>query len=606
MVRRVQHIRRSQVITTFGPGAIIETVGGPRIVLTPDKGLFYRSDYCPEDFEITHQRMTEGYLGGARVFRIPSNDELNREPEEYIYRTAPFPKWSLCTDHWKLYRQDVGCPECRRKGTYTEERGRREAIRFVLACSNGHLDDVPWDYAVHEGKPCSNHVYFEWRRRGPSLKDIKIRCPVCKKAVNLGEIYRKAWICPGRHPERGWDYPPEDCKKKAFVIQRQASNLYVPEIMTLFTIPPKASNLHNILYRRKDVLLTMRVYHPEKLESREAFEKLLHELRNVGVFTSAEISEILSYDWSEIEETLHYVFTEDKQKTPYGLFKEEFDAFLRASVSGYPPYPRDSPKVKFYINKNKVRVVTDPFGVKFRVAPVEKLHTVMVLTGYRRFIGKKKEESIDAKLVDISFIKDGKRWYPGTELFGEGIFITLENPEDLWIDKETYREWLNEYTGQDDLELPPQIFIDSEGVKFELHPVFVWWHTFSHLLIRAVSIDSGYSAASIRERVYVDVSDPSKARGGMILYTAQPNSEGTLGGLISLVNRFEHILERAYALAGSCSNDPLCWETKFTSGAKKVMGAACYACLFLSETSCEYRNMWLDRHILLEWLEGRE
>ena len=34
------------------------------------------------------------------------------------------------------------------------------------------------------------------------------------------------------------------------------------------------------------------------------------------------------------------------------------------------------------------------------------------------------------------------------------------------------------------------------GTKEEyLHPVFVWWHTLSHRLITALSVDSGYSSA---------------------------------------------------------------------------------------------------------------
>jgi hypothetical protein len=115
-------------------------------------------------------------------------------------------------------------------------------------------------------------------------------------------------------------------------------------------------------------------------------------------------------------------------------------------------------------------------------------------------------------------------------------------------------------------------------------------------------VDSGYSSASIRERIFLDVdNETGEASGGLLLYTAQPGGDGTLGGLIALVPEFERVLERALYNLDSCSNDPLCGEEEF--GPQKYNGAACYACALISETSCEHRNMSLDRKLLLEgWL----
>jgi hypothetical protein len=191
--------------------------------------------------------------------------------------------------------------------------------------------------------------------------------------------------------------------------------------------------------------------------------------------------------------------------------------------------------------------------------------------------------------VDIGFPDPGNprvKWYPGVELFGEGIFIMLDE-NDGWhfeLEGESARRWREA--------------VDSgaeDGQRF--HPVFVWWHTLSHLLIRSVSLDAGYSSASIRERVYWE-AEGERVRGGIILYSTQPGSDGTLGGLIALVPYFERILERALESSMTCSCDPLCSETRFSRGQHN--GAACYGCLLLSETSCENRNMWLDRNVLKE------
>ena len=70
-----------------------------------------------------------------------------------------------------------------------------------------------------------------------------------------------------------------------------------------------------------------------------------------------------------------------------------------------------------------------------------------------------------------------------------------------------------------------------------------------------------------------------------------------MGGLVGAVQRFEDVLVEALGRLEVCSNDPLCIEVQKSD--VTVNGAACYSCLLISETSCEHRNRWLDRHIVL-------
>ena len=85
--------------------------------------------------------------------------------------------------------------------------------------------------------------------------------------------------------------------------------------------------------------------------------------------------------------------------------------------------------------------------------------------------------------------------------------------------------------------------------------------------------------------------------GGILIYTTSPGEDGSLGGLIGAVDIFEEILKMASERIRLCSNDPLCSEVRKTP--ERINGAACHSCLLISETSCEHRNMWLDRHIIL-------
>jgi hypothetical protein len=84
----------------------------------------------------------------------------------------------------------------------------------------------------------------------------------------------------------------------------------------------------------------------------------------------------------------------------------------------------------------------------------------------------------------------------------------------------------------------------------------------------------------------------------VLLYTSQSGGDGSLGGLIALVPDFERVLKAAQRNIYSCSNDPLCGEQKLAS--EKPNGAACYACLLVSETSCEFGNIYLDRNLMKE------
>ena len=167
-------------------------------------------------------------------------------------------------------------------------------------------------------------------------------------------------------------------------------------------------------------------------------------------------------------------------------------------------------------------------------------------------------------------------------MHGEGIFIDLPPAENLDFNRfETAEAWWSEF---------------KKKKTYLFHPVLVWWHTISHRFIKALSIDSGYSSASIRERVYIKADGDEHVRGGVLLYTSQRGGDGSLGGLIALVPQFSRVVSAALRNLNSCSNDPLCLEQKFALG--RINGAACYACLFLSETSCEFGNSYLDRNLL--------
>jgi hypothetical protein len=207
----------------------------------------------------------------------------------------------------------------------------------------------------------------------------------------------------------------------------------------------------------------------------------------------------------------------------------------------------------------------------------------MVQTGYRR---------LDGNPVDRRASINHEHWYPGVELFGEGIFVDLVdaegNPAAVPVIGEAAAAWRRTAPGTEGW---------VQDVATQLNPEFVWLHTLSHRLISAISLSCGYSSAALRERVFLDTTGRGPQFGGVLIYTVQPGGDGTLGGLVSLVPTFSRVLSRAFNDLDACSNDPLCSREHFNH--ERVNGAACYACLFQSETSCEHRNALLDRNVLL-------
>lgn len=92
---------------------------------------------------------------------------------------------------------------------------------------------------------------------------------------------------------------------------------------------------------------------------------------------------------------------------------------------------------------------------------------------------------------------------------------------------------------------------------------------------------------------------------GILIYTAAPDSEGTLGGLVRLgePGLLGRHIDCALDAMRLCTSDPLCAEHNPPQDGLTLHGASCHACLFSPETSCERGNRYLDRSVLVETVE---
>ena len=498
-----QPIRRSQYITTYGPGAILEGPDGPRVIPTlGDSHIF--DGRRPTDFEITDQRLSQALLGSSGILRLPTNAEVNEPDLRYIYRTYPFPSWSLCVQHGILYHKtsndNRACPRCSSHTSAGDawRRVRRDAIRFVRACPSGHLDDVDWVRAISHSSTSCTPAYLLWRGGGGALRQIDIVCPDCQGQINLGTAYSRDWRCSGRSPEQGSFRP--GCTESSKIIQRGAANLRIPELRTALTIPPRNTRLHR--------LLEMSVVQSVLVATRPTNKQgLLHSLRNLvasGLLVQPVVDEIERYPEPAVLSAMDDTLAGGMASSERELRLEEFQALQEAARLGAPPQPSPTPgsPPQFEVIQQNVRTLVTDSGRRLRVTPVNRLRVVMVQTGYRRL------DPLNS-LVDLSFFDGQRQWYPGVELFGEGIFldfassVSSEQPLSEMRGSAT-TNWFDAWISPSNVHQQTMPY-----AIHELHPVFVWWHTLSHRLINSLAIDSGYSSASIRERVFVDIDDQS-------------------------------------------------------------------------------------------------
>lgn len=599
-----QSIRPSQFITTFGPGSILEGPDGPRVIYNFARSNIFHNHPVSE-FAIDDAGLSRiiSILANAtaQIVRLPTNADFNEPDATAIYETETFPKWSLCVTHNVLYRRrpandnkKTGCPQCgdQPSSYHANLRARREAIRFIQACKNGHMDDVDWFGLFRHRIPGCRPQFLKWTGGGSSLREVQLECPACQDRVNLGDAYGRDLTCSGLYPERGeLSAAKQHCNRSARMMQRGATFLYSPEHITAITIPNLDTSLHQLMAASQRLRLLQSL---EELVGpgfdAGMVKKSLSPSRNPDPSAEAMFRQ---YDDAVILATAKDVLAHQFPETAGELLIHEFTQLQRAATHGHPSQPSVTPGAPplFEVVHGDVR--TDltwpgiPLGLKFRVAPVSRVRVVMVLLGYRRMDNTPEPDR--SQLVSVQHAVGADYWYPGVELFGEGVFIDL-SPEPGQFSRRAHPEMRSTHANA------WQAVFDSDTSRTQKHPVFAWWHTLAHRLIVALSVDSGYSSASIRERIYIRVNNDGTAAGGILLYTVQPGGDGTLGGLIALVPHFERVLQGALLRVDSCSNDPLCGEE--TYNLNRPNGAICYACGLVSETSCEHRNMHLDRNLL--------
>jgi hypothetical protein len=431
-------------------------------------------------------------------------------------------------------------------------------------------------------------MWIEEKGTSADPADMTIMCG-CGKQLSLRDLFvpGRLGFCRG---ERPWllDREPHGCGQKLKLLTRTATNTYFPQVYTVISLPTEEDELTKLVHGVADELKNAKS--PDHIgQARQFNSKIAATLEG---YSDADV-------FARLEQIRAGAIVEAGGSAKLA----EFDVF----ASGRAEIGQNSPAAKLYA-QTLPRAAWDAnsrldLSVIKNVVAVHRLREVSCLYGFTRF--EAAPTSADGELEDIQLAVRGAPlaqdadWLPAIEQFGEGIFIHF--------DEDALREWLKrETTGSRNEKL----FAGYEhwGKRFSGKPppypgtAYVLLHSLSHALMAEIALDCGYPASSLKERVYaLSGADGGPQRCGILIYTATAGAQGTLGGLVGIAPRFAPILANALERSTICSNDPICadHEPDNRSGDRATHGAACHGCLLIAETSCEMRNLFLDRSLLV-------
>lgn len=581
-MQKIRHeLRLSETISPFGVGAIVDIRG--ESLIAPDTSWWDRRT-APE---VSCERLVAS-LGGGVLRQPPTHaDRAGSDTASLSYWR--FPAWRFCERCGKLSqltRSDKG-----RWRNSCDCGGSLVPMRYVAVCETGsHVQDVPWFKWTHRGNDAGvteevRHcrAYKELRfersaRHGEGLASLRVSCGGCRRSRSLAELVGKDALlrdgirCDGRQPWEREGGAAVVCESHMVAVQRGATGNYIAERVSALDIPegtPRSLEL------------------AEKVRAHDLYERLVAD--NGGP-RSEQIAGWIAEEMGATPEAVLAVAlsaSEDADSPLLDLKDGEWAAFVNKIEEGHERASGDF-VVDGWAGDRLVEEPAELRRVLAGVGQVRRVREVRALKGFRR-------HSPQADFVPADLDRDPRHRsvYPAIELFGEGIFLRF--------DERALSEWESDPA----VRARANILIERRAQSPWAHrldapePRFIALHTIAHLLIRRLAFASGYSSASLQERIYAN-SDRADTTAGVLVYTAAGDAQGTLGGLVRLgePRHLFPLLIAALDDADVCSNDPVCIESD-RQGSSQLNLSACHGCALISETSCESGNRLLDRQLVL-------
>lgn len=602
-------VRLSRLLRDCSVGAVVRT---PDYLLTIKDIRHWTDEHgCYVGKEIFYAERVKAFLKLDKdvCLREPPIGVLDKDGKlergGYGIPVQIFPSWFVCTNrrccklHHKPHRHQhyVGLTHmelAQKSAKHTQPRCQSchsllEQVSLVQIDQRGYLFDVPWHTIAHskkqDCKPNWHEVYLTWQRHTNTVS-----CLRCGSTGTIGigtARFYQGFIQPWLRVKPVVSETADQAKPTAWVMPVNDARLYSPKNKTALVIPPESrtalGSVVDKLYRHAQ---KCELANPNK--SRLQLKSLKRQL--CFEFGCDEVA--LEHAQRQIEQG--YPMYHSLQPEP--LPQAEYRALTT---------PMDFGDDEAFVSCHHTQAFVDLVGqmpdnarvqcfgkLISQVVAVSKLKEILVFTGFSRGGAVAQSEAEPKEVVVPPAIEENIGWLPAVELYGEGIFIGLNEA--------VLQRWERHPAVIKRVQILQSRYSGS-GLNFEdlvVVPRFVLLHALSHLLIKTLESDAGYPAASLKEKIYSS-QDPDNPMAGILIYTAIADVDGTLGGLVELCEprSLLQILTKVYDKMQWCSLDPVCTGHK-GQGPAMLNLAACHACLLVPETSCMYGNVLLDRVLL--------
>lgn len=619
-------IRRGQLIAPFGVGAMFIDKSGTGAV-TAGLDYWYRREDGNDpswdalgEFKVEEWRL-ERQLG-VDFFMLPPDW---REPRSGVSIPNPaltvpflrFPTWHVCRRCQIMRRirsDEGGRVECNESRDDKKCGGAMIQVPFVAVCERGHLQDFPWNEWVHRDPQPSCRGRLRLTSTGSaSLASQRVTCMTCKAGRDLSGIttaerdeadgsYRTTlstqlaknvlYTCRGHRAWFGEEVKNQDCGQHIRGSLRSAMNVYFPDVRSAIYLPRDTGAVSAPLVAALSTPpLSGIIEMARVLKQGGAFD--LSKICGIVITSNPTLE--TQYGPKAIEAAVMHLLQDAPAETNEASFREEAEFRYAEHLA-----------LRDVRNEDYLRVRVESgtqagplHHLIARVTLVEKLRGTRVLNGFSR-INTASLSSLEARraLMWRDPNDAGNNWLPAQVVFGEGIYLELSN--------EALSRWENRseviqhvaLLGQRTDRVDAQRNLPGGRVT----PRYLLLHTLSHLLMNQLTFTCGYSSAALRERLYVS-SAQRTPMAGVLIYTAEGDADGTLGGLVRIGKRqnFEALVLEAISKAVWCSADPVCMEAGQSGGQgpELLNLAACHNCTLVPETACEAFNTLLDRTVMV-------
>lgn len=586
-------IRLSHLLSHSGVGAIVRGPDG--LIIIQDIRYWTDSRRQSAGRPIPYVERVRTALGISQELHEPPVAKAidSSRVEGSCVPAMRFPGWMRCPDcgalHFRPWRKYPAAAElhCLDRSRHPDGGPLLEQLPWVLADPRGYLADVPWHYLAHQEANSKTQAHCKVGDRlyliEKSYDQRLVGCGACNatarfrgnERIPFGQRSMQPWVRDEIAPVTE-DMPEDDNRKIAQVLPVNDTRVYTPKTRSALIIPPESrvrkGTVVDLLYRNST--------------DREALDRAATPLKQ-----RIEMRRLASnYRCSEDEIRKAMIDLEEgyplygQMLTPGQLMESEYHAFLEELSD-----QRDDEDLVTRNNSSSWHALAQESDVTAAtrriisrvqdLVRIDRLKEVKVFEGFTR-LGQ-------SEPIVPPDLEGNSHWLPAIELYGEGIFLTLnEKVLSAWEKHPAVIRRL--------AQLEPRFIRSSRDEPNPLSARFMLLHTLSHLLMRQIEFEGGYPAAALSERLYC--ADRPVPLSGILIYVAVPDIAGSLGGLAELAeaHRFLGILSQALAHAEWCSFDPVCSEHE-GQGPGLLNRAACHACALVPEPACSHGNTLLDR-----------